>query len=402
MFFHFMITGDTLELISVKETAYTGNVNVYLCDCEFDEEWEGTDKFAVFANGEKSVTALVSEDNRVAVPFELLESGKSISVGFFGTSGEGENFKRISTGFAEVRVSDGAYVAESSIPEVPEPDLWEQLINRNIPKIGGNGNWYVWDSSAREYRDSGSAATAAYTKETAYDSATLLAMYNEILKPSPAEWFTVSGDTIMGFNMDNEDFNNATLLVFPYEINGVGIRHLDIDAWWDIVGKGVGVELRRNSNIKKVIIPNCIKDMQGEYFGQIFPNMASVNIPTGCASIGKGFFKGCAVKNITIPESVTQIGSEALNIGIAVNPGCVTVLNPDCKIDGSAFGIQPNVIIKGYTGSTAEKVAESLGAHFVSLEGAEFAEIESEMGDIDAALDGIIAIQNNFIGGESA
>lgn len=232
--------------------------------------------------------------------------------------------------------------------------------------------------------------------------ATLLAMYNEILKPSPAEWFTVSGDTIMGFNMDNEDFNNATLLVFPYEINGVGIRHLDIDAWWDIVGKGVGVELRRNSNIKKVIIPNCIKDMQGEYFGQIFPNMASVNIPTGCASIGKGFFKGCAVKNITIPESVTQIGSEALNIGIAVNPGCVTVLNPDCKIDGSAFGIQPNVIIKGYTGSTAEKVAESLGAHFVSLEGAEFAEIESEMGDIDAALDGIIAIQNNFIGGESA
>ncbi len=160
MIFHFKIEGDNLEMIPVKEEAYTGNVNTYTCLCEFDEAWDSMEKFAVFTDGEKSYAVIVPEDRLVKIPNEAVVAGKLLRVGFFGDSLSETDFRRISTGLAEITVKEGAYTAEKTSPEIPEPDLWERLVNRNIPQLGGNGNWWIWDITAGEYRDSGVSAVA--------------------------------------------------------------------------------------------------------------------------------------------------------------------------------------------------------------------------------------------------
>ncbi len=155
MIFYFKVSGDCLELIDVKDRAYSGNVNSYICRFELDSNWQGLDCFATFGTGDKFYTVVVTSSGEAVIPEEALLAGETLMVGLFGTNAGGENYVRLSTGFAEIQVGQGAYIPDATAPALPAPDVWEELICRNIPKIGENGNWYIWDISSGEYRDSG-------------------------------------------------------------------------------------------------------------------------------------------------------------------------------------------------------------------------------------------------------
>ena len=120
---------------------------------------------------------------------------------------------------------------------------------------------------------------------------------------------------------------------------------------------------------------------------------ASYAIPSTVKSIGESAFMNCySLKSVTIPDSVTSIGSYAFassnltgitipasvtNIGIGAFQGCValtsvTVENVACVIaEGqSTFGDFGTAVISGYAGSTAEAFANKFGYKFEAIDSA--------------------------------
>lgn len=120
MEYEFQVTGDFIENNAVKNSGYTGNLNTYLCNFTFSEEWERLGKFAVFVGKEPATVEIV--DGRCVMPAEFLEDMGEKRIGCFGTDATAG--RRISTNFITLDIRQGAY-CEANAPAAPEPDLWE-------------------------------------------------------------------------------------------------------------------------------------------------------------------------------------------------------------------------------------------------------------------------------------
>ena len=154
MIFYFKADGDKLTLLNIKNTAYTGNINTYGCEFEFTEEWNELSKFMAVMVKDKCYVLGIT-DNYCILPYEAVTESGTIQIGVYGTNGSEDDFKRISTNWESISVGEGTYKEDTSAPQIPEPDVWETLLNRNIPQIGENGNWYIWEIKDGKYIDSG-------------------------------------------------------------------------------------------------------------------------------------------------------------------------------------------------------------------------------------------------------
>ncbi len=153
MIINFNVNGDTIKT-SEKETFYTGNVNSYICEFDFSEDWNNAAAFCVMTNGKKSAVLYIA-DSKCTVPSEILSGKGTVKLGLYGTDGN----KRISTNCVMLKVREGAYEIGADDMSIPIPDVWEQLVEKTVPKIGDNGNWFVWSMTENEYVDTGVYAT---------------------------------------------------------------------------------------------------------------------------------------------------------------------------------------------------------------------------------------------------
>ncbi len=168
MIFYFTANGDRLELMD-KTTALTGNQGTYECFFELNDDWQEFLPFAVFSKEDQVFTTPLLKDN-CKIPGEILLTPGDFYVGLYGTK-PGGDFKRISTNRQRIGAEQGAYYANAVSPAPNSPDSWELLLVKNIPQIGENGNWYLWDTGTGEYKDSGKRAigTPGYTPQKGID-----------------------------------------------------------------------------------------------------------------------------------------------------------------------------------------------------------------------------------------
>ena len=168
MTLYFKADGDELKLIDIKSSVYTGNVNSYICEFELSCEWENMNVFAVFCVNETAYTAALLKDRTCILPNEVLEEEGEFFVGLYATNGDSDNLKRISTGLISARIEKGCFT-DGLTPQIPTPDIWEQLISKTVPHIGDNNNWFVYDIEKNEYVDTGICAVLdakdIYSKE---------------------------------------------------------------------------------------------------------------------------------------------------------------------------------------------------------------------------------------------
>lgn len=108
------------------------------------------------------------------------------------------------------------------------------------------------------------------------------------------------------------------------------------------------------------------------------------------------------LKSLVLPRSIETIGAYAFGAcGDIVN--CVDLRNCSSIGDNAISSSSSEFAIKGYKNSAAETYAKENGISFVYIEtDVDKAYVDEVIGDIDTALDNIIAIQNELIGGESA
>lgn len=156
MEFSFVINNTRL---SSKENKipYTGNVNSYQCLFDIHSDIEGLAWFCVFAVDDDCYVQPII-DNACYIPHEVLVSENKIKLGCYATNLSQDDYKRVSTNWLYFKSLAGAYT-EGTTPDIPEPDVWETLVLKSVPKIGDNGNWYVFNIEKGEYVDTGVKAS---------------------------------------------------------------------------------------------------------------------------------------------------------------------------------------------------------------------------------------------------
>lgn len=285
-----------------------------------------------------------------------------------------------------------------------------------------NGDFYVILSEIN--KELKAQATALTSK--ADNTTTLQAMYNEVVEPSPEKWFLFDTETksIVGLNTEYEEeysVEGIDYMVFPFQINGTMVEQI---GGFDVMAIGY-YKIGLPSNVKNVRLPNCIKVINTSAFsGNV--NLESVNIPTSCVNlksqvfygcselkevitpikpnwelsiggmcfcecsklsnidtiidgvkiISQSAFQGCSIKNLTVPESVEEIQSSAIDETI----NCITFLNANCVISNSVFAYASTIkpVIKGYKGSTAETFANEKEIAFIALDEEFYSKDETE------------------------
>ena len=108
-----------------------------------------------------------------------------------------------------------------------------------------------------------------------------------------------------------------------------------------------------------------------------------ITIPDGIVSISGGTFLNSGITSAVVPASVKEIGFEGFYN--CPNLKSLTILSPDCEITQRLVcnglgddNVTPYYtgVIRGYTGSTAQKYALDNGYTFIALD-------EKSLGDID-------------------
>lgn len=158
MQYKFNIVNDNL-ICDAHDTPFTGNVNTYRCVFDIKCNIENLSWFCVFERkGKAYVQAIV--DGECFIPSEVLLSEGAIKIGCYATNLNEDDYRRISTNWVYFKSLEGAYT-DASVPEIPEPDVWEELVLKCVPIIGKNGNWYIFDIKQGKYVDSGVSASGS-------------------------------------------------------------------------------------------------------------------------------------------------------------------------------------------------------------------------------------------------
>ena len=146
------------------------------------------------------------------------------------------------------------------------------------------------------------------------------------------------------------------------DMDGNEITELVLDSPVTEIPKNAFANFR---NLTSVVISDSVTSIGNNAFYNCVKLMR-VNIPDSVTTIGYNAFYNCNdLISITIPDSVTGIGGDAFSSCDTLET--VVVYSKNCNF-GINCGITYNSTIYGYKGSTAEALADNLGAEFFALE----------------------------------
>lgn len=117
--------------------------------------------------------------------------------------------------------------------------------------------------------------------------------------------------------------------------------------------------------LSKIVLPNDLKEI-GWYAFSGCTNLTDIVIPESVEVIGNGAFCECSkLKSIIIPNHVESISSDTFARCTSLTS--ITIAK-DVEVNGkNIFYETPNVVIYGYSGTSAEKYAKNNNISFVEL-----------------------------------
>ena len=109
-----------------RETVTSGSVNVYLCQFQFDDSWDGLDRTAVFQSGDDKVSVILDGTNQCQIPWEVLENPRrTLEAGVYGTKDGNVVLPTVWASLGTIK--EGVSLGETSQP--PTPGLYEQILS---------------------------------------------------------------------------------------------------------------------------------------------------------------------------------------------------------------------------------------------------------------------------------
>ena len=239
------------------------------------------------------------------------------------------------------------------------------ILNPNI-KLAAS----LFDSTITIHGIKGSTAEAYATKnklnfvEIAAPSATTVADFSD----NGNYKFTVTDGYITGYERLDAGKEFSLKITIPANIGGVAIKGIKEGAF------DLGAEA---TSIIAIEIQDGVTDIEKNAFKGL-KKLAYVKFPNTLKVIGESAFEETSLAgDITFPESLEKIEKNAFkNLG---RISSITVLGKTTVIEGTALPRNnPNLIIYGYTGSTAEEWAKNFNLSFEYLDGGPQEESEDD------------------------
>lgn len=111
--------------VNQREVVTSGSVNVYEVQFQFDSEWDGLEKTAVFRAGDCTVSTLLDETETCIIPWEVFQDAKrTLYAGVYGTKNGNTVLPTIWASLGEIK--QGCEPGESTQP--PTPSVYEQIL----------------------------------------------------------------------------------------------------------------------------------------------------------------------------------------------------------------------------------------------------------------------------------
>lgn len=122
---------DDIEVkVAQSEPLVSSSVNVYEAEFRFDKSWDGYTKTVVFDTARASVAVLLTDD-RLVIPWEVLQSSGGVKIGIYGTKGD----KVRPTLWSKIiPIAEGAGGGDD--PTEPSPVIVSEDVARALETIG--------------------------------------------------------------------------------------------------------------------------------------------------------------------------------------------------------------------------------------------------------------------------
>lgn len=121
----FLFAKKNVLTVNQREVVTSGSVNVYEVQFQFDSEWDGLEKTAVFQAGDFTVSTLLDETAMCTIPWEVLQDAKrTLYAGVYGTKDGNIVLPTIWASLGEIK--QGVNPGESTQP--PTPSVYEQIL----------------------------------------------------------------------------------------------------------------------------------------------------------------------------------------------------------------------------------------------------------------------------------
>ena len=124
----FLLSAGNCQLtVLQKGTITSGSLNVHEVKFQFDNNWDGLERIAVFRVGKKTVSVTLDDSNTCKLPWECVcenDIGKEVQVGVYGMAGTTMALPTVWAGLGNIK--EGCCLGDSALPSTPS--LAEQIL----------------------------------------------------------------------------------------------------------------------------------------------------------------------------------------------------------------------------------------------------------------------------------
>lgn len=121
----FLFAKKNVLTVNQREVVTSGSVNVYEVQFQFDSEWDGLEKTAVFQAGDCTVSTLLDKTETCIIPWEVFQDAKrTLYAGVYGTKNDNVVLPTIWANCGEIK--PGVTQGENTQP--PTPDVYSQIL----------------------------------------------------------------------------------------------------------------------------------------------------------------------------------------------------------------------------------------------------------------------------------
>lgn len=144
-----LINTRNIKIIE-KEKIYTGNVNTYIINVEYEDYnfFSEYNCYLTFKNNDLKKKVIIGPDLKVIIPFDVLSETGNLIIGFFAIKvDEKEKLIRYSSEIEVLPVEKGGFDEEASEPEELTPTILEKYLqemknfyNESLEEFNRNAN----------------------------------------------------------------------------------------------------------------------------------------------------------------------------------------------------------------------------------------------------------------------
>lgn len=307
------------------ETITSGSVNAYDVYFQFDSNWTGLSRTAVFSAGEIKKSVLLDDTGYCTIPWECMqESSRTLYAGVYGTKSDEEGTETVvlPTMWIDLGViEEGATLGDSAQP--PTPDVYSQIlaVAQEAVNLAGSvqdsvGNLADLETSAKdslvdainEIYESGSGGGGAPGKDGGYYIPNVDDDGNLTWQASQSGMPPVEGANIKG--PDGADGQDGA----PGENGGYYTPSVDGEGNLTWAGSkpempGIdGANIRGPAGVDGQGVPEITPEDNGKVLGAL--DGVAVWVNSGGAPVGELTSDDITLaENITLAGNYTQVGN---------------------------------------------------------------------------------------------